>query len=75
MKNIFFRLVSVSIVTLLAGVATANAAQVVLLDFDSGTDGAIVYSGVMRDQIVSLMNGHYADFDVSVTKTDRKSVV
>ena len=68
MQKIFYRLLSVLTVTLLTGVATVNAAQVVLLDFDTGTDGAIVYTAGMRDQIQALMQGHYADFDITVTQ-------
>ena len=68
MKNILIRLASILTVTCFAGITTAHAAQVVFLDFDSGSDGAIVYSGAMRDQIEALMEGHYADFDIIVTQ-------
>lgn len=69
MQKLFYRLLSIITITLLAGVTSANATQVVLLDFDSGTDGSIVYSGAMRDQIEALMEGHYASFDVTMTQT------
>jgi hypothetical protein len=68
MKNILIKLASILTVTCFAGIPAAHAAQVVFLDFDSGTDGAIVYSGAMRNSIEALMEGHYADFDVSMTQ-------
>lgn len=68
MKKLFNRLINVLTITLLWGMATANAAQVVLLDFDTGTDGTIDYTVSMRDQIQALMEGHYADFDITVTQ-------
>lgn len=62
------RLICVVLVTLLFGVANAHAAQVVVLDFDTGTDGTISYTAAMRDQIQALMQGHYSSFDLTVTQ-------
>lgn len=68
MQKLFYRILIVLTVTLLTGVTSANAAQVVLLDFDSGSDGSINYTGAMRNQIQALMAGHYTDFDITVTQ-------
>ena len=43
--------------------------QNVFLDFDSGTDGSIVYTTAMRNDIEALMTDIYADFDVSFSST------
>ena len=43
--------------------------QRVFLDFDSGVDGSIVYTTVMRDAVEELMVSHYAGFDVVISQT------
>ena len=55
-------------VVLFVGGTKADAAQVVLLDFDTGTDGSILYTAAMRDDVEALMEGHYAAFDFSFTQ-------
>ena len=55
--------------TFVVCVSAAHAQQVVLLDFDTGTDGNIIYTQTMRDDIQDLMEGHYVDFNVSFTQT------
>ena len=69
MQKILFKLASILTVTCLVGITNAHATQMVYLDFDTGTDGAVVYTPAMRDQIEALMEGHYADFDVSMTQS------
>lgn len=63
------RIPSMVAVTFLFGFSTtAVAQQTVFLDFDTGTAGSISYTTGMRDDIESLMDGHYADFDFTFTQ-------
>lgn len=47
-----------------------GASQIVFLDFDSGNDGAIDYTTVMRDAVQTQLEVFYADFDVVFTQTN-----
>ena len=56
----------------LAMVALCTAtvrADHVFLDFDTGTDGAIVYTPSMRTQVRDLMAGHYSAFNTTFSIT------
>ena len=50
--------------------APARADQLVLLDFDSGTDGSRAYAAAERTAVRDRMAGHYAPFDVRFTLAD-----
>ena len=65
-----YRILRILAVSVSLGVSAANAQQVVFLDFDTGSDGTIVYSATMRNDIETLMEGHYVDFAVSFTQTE-----
>lgn len=68
MTNQLKKLWGLLALTFVVGVSAAHAQQVVLLDFDTGTDGTINYTQIMRDDIQDLMEGHYEDFNVSFTQ-------
>ena len=69
MQSMISRTLALLAVSFVCAVPLALAQQVVLLDFDTGTDGSITYTSEMRDDIEALMEGHYADFDVTFTQT------
>jgi hypothetical protein len=48
--------------------SVAFAQQTVFLDF-SGMEGSIVYTTAMKDDIETIMDGIYADFDFTFTQT------
>jgi hypothetical protein len=48
---------------------TRALGQNVFVDFDSGTDGSIVYTAVMRDDIIDELNTIYQDFGITFFKT------
>ncbi len=49
--------------------ADARGQQVILLDFDSGTDGSINYTTSMRDGVQSLMTGFYSPWNYSFVQS------
>ncbi len=69
MMNQLKKLWGLVALTFVVGASAAHAQQVVLLDFDTGTDGNINYTQAMRDDIQDLAEGHYADFNLSFTQT------
>ena len=64
-----FRAAICALSSLLLLPALCSAQQTVLLDFDSGTDGTINYTTQMRDDVQSLMETIYQDFDFTFTQS------
>ena len=68
-----FRAAAYALSSLLLLPALCSAQQAVVLDFDSGTDGGINYTTQMRDDVQTMMETIYQDFNFSFSQTDPTS--